>query len=443
MRFCPSCGTMNGDDDRFCKNCGTKLDWEDNINPETPDSHAIPNEEYHDAGQQTNEMESYPHYDNKTVWEEEMPAAQIRKKKLSKLQKTVIAEAVCLIAAIAAFFAAGNYKYSPGTVAERFFAAYASGDWAAMYAYLDLPEGAFLQEDMFEEMMENSQIQGITNYNITPSGRSEDGISRNYNVEYSIAGSGTSSMNLSLVQQGDNEMLFFDDWKVWMDGILSEDYQITVPAGTRIAVDGTELSDDVKIASASNGTDTYQLTLFNGVHTVTAAAPWCEIYESEFNTSGGGSLILSDLTPTSEGGLAFQAKLQEMLETFYSSAASGADFSEVEGLFADGAEDSDIYGDIKDRYEELKDSISHDPDDYYTFNQITFDNFSFESYMDNGMLMGELYFDYTIAYTYSGFGGTRSDTSTGTNNSVSAVFIYEEDTYKLMPVSITNYLWWQ
>lgn len=427
MRFCPSCGTKNGDDDRFCENCGTKLDREENINP----------------GQRPEQMGNSLHYDNEPVWEEQIPAAPVRKKRLSKLQKTVIAETVCLIVAVAAFFVAGNHKYSPGTVAEHFFAAYASGDWETVYAHLDVPEGDFLQEDMFEEIMENTQIQGITNYKITPSGGSEDGISRNYNVEYSIAGAGTSNMNLSLVQQGDKELLFFDDWKVWMDGILCEGYQITAPAGTRVAVDGTELSEDFMIASDGSGTDTYEITLFNGIHTITAAAPWCEIYESEFNTAEGGSLILSGLTPTSEGALAFQAKLQEMLETFYSSAASGADFSELEGMFAAGMENTDIYDNIKDRYEELKDSMSHDPADYYTFNQITFDNFSFESYVDNGRFIGELYFDYTIAYTYSGFGGTRSDTSSGTNNSVSAVFVYEGDTYKLVPVSITNYLWWQ
>lgn len=429
MRYCPSCGTKNGDDDRFCENCGTKLDREENINP----------------GQQTQQTGNSLHNDNETVWEEQIPApsAPVRKKKLSKLQIAVIAEAVCLIVAVAAFFVAGNHKYSPGSVAERFFAAYASGDWETVYAHLDIPEGDFLQEDMFKEIMENTQIQGITNYKITPAGGSGDGISRNYNVEYSIAGAGTSNMNLSLVQQGDKELLFFDDWKVWMDGIISEGYQITVPAGTRVAVDGTELSEDFRIASDGSGTDTYEITLFNGIHTVTAAAPWCEIYESEFNTAEGGSLILSGLTPTSEGALAFQAKLQEMLETFYSSAASGADFSEIEGMFAAGTENADIYDNIKDRYEELKESMSHDPDDYYTFNQITFDNFSFESYVDNGRLIGELYFDYTIAYTYSGFGSTRSDTSSGTNNSVSAIFVYEGDTYKLVPVSITNYLWWQ
>lgn len=429
MRYCPSCGTKNGDDDRFCENCGTKLDREENINP----------------GQQTQQTGNSLHNDNETVWEEQIPApsAPVRKKKLSKLQIAVIAEAVCLIVAVAAFFVAGNHKYSPGSVAERFFAAYASGDWETVYAHLDIPEGDFLQEDMFKEIMENTQIQGITNYKITPAGGSGDGISRNYNVEYSIAGAGTSNMNLSLVQQGDKELLFFDDWKVWMDGIISEGYQITVPAGTRVAVDGTELSEDFRIASDGSGTDTYEITLFNGIHTVTAAAPWCEIYESEFNTAEGGSLILSGLTPTSEGALAFQAKLQEMLETFYSSAASGADFSEIEGMFAAGTENADIYDNIKDRYEELKEPMSHDPDDYYTFNQITFDNFSFESYVDNGRLIGELYFDYTIAYTYSGFGSTRSDTSSGTNNSVSAIFVYEGDTYKLVPVSITNYLWWQ
>lgn len=429
MRYCPSCGTKNGDDDRFCENCGTKLDREENINP----------------GQQTQQTGNSLHNDNETVWEEQIPApsAPVRKKKLSKLQIAVIAEAVCLIVAVAAFFVAGNHKYSPGSVAERFFAAYASGDWETVYAHLDIPEGDFLQEDMFKEIMENTQIQGITNYKITPAGGSGDGISRNYNVEYSIAGAGTSNMNLSLVQQGDKELLFFDDWKVWMDGIISEGYQITVPAGTRVAVYGTELSEDFRIASDGSGTDTYEITLFNGIHTVTAAAPWCEIYESEFNTAEGGSLILSGLTPTSEGALAFQAKLQEMLETFYSSAASGADFSEIEGMFAAGTENADIYDNIKDRYEELKESMSHDPDDYYTFNQITFDNFSFESYVDNGRLIGELYFDYTIAYTYSGFGSTRSDTSSGTNNSVSAIFVYEGDTYKLVPVSITNYLWWQ
>ncbi len=462
MRFCPSCGTMNEDDARFCENCGTKLEWEENINPENAGSQNITEEGnydtdqenspaddgYSDAGQETEQMYSAPQYEEQPVWEEQIPVQtppeMVRKRKLSKLQTAVIAEAICLIAAVVIFFAVGNHKYSPDAVAERFFDAYATGDWAAAYSLLDVPEGDFLQESMFETLMEKVQFPDITNYSVQASGSSEGGLSRNYTAEYSVEGAGTAEMSFSLIRQSDKSMFFFNDWKVSIDGLLTDGYQITVPAGTQAAVDGVQLPDDYRISPDGSVSDVYQITLFSGTHTLTAAVPWCELYESDFNTTTESSLILTDVTPSAEGALAFQAKLQEMLETFYSSAASGADYSEIESLFAtDNEVYSNLSADIESRYEELSESISPDPDDYYTFNQITFDNFRCELNVEQGMLMGSLYYDYTIGYSYSGFSSSGNDTVTGSNNSSSAIFVYDGETYKVIPNSLTNYIWWQ
>lgn len=437
MRFCPSCGTVNEDNARFCENCGTRLAEEpvtpqatpDMVTPQAaPDTDRIPNPDP-------------VRYDGQPVWEEQIPEPKKPKTggKLSILQIVVIAEAICLVAAVIGLFAVGTMKYSAESVAKRYFAAYTAHDWDTVYALLDMPEGDFMEESQFAEMMERSQLSDIANFKVRPASGSEDGIVRYFDVEYSVAGQGASSTQLSLVRQNQKSMFLFDTWKVSTEGMVSDGFEISVPAGAQASVDGIALTEDYLTAANQDGLDTYQLSLLNGVHSIEVAAPWCELYEGEFDPSTEGSLTVSEMTLTEAGEAALEAKMQTALETFYSSAMAGADYSEVQGLFAADAAEG-----FESDYNDLKERLANDPDDYYTLNGITFNNFQSDFYVDYGVISGEMEGDYVVDYTYTStwFGNTETENRTSDSSFyMSASFVYEGDTYKLQYVSIPS-VWW-
>lgn len=433
MRVCPSCGTVNEDNARFCENCGTKLVESTSAEPAAAT-----------AGQETESIPGDGQYEEEQGWEEQQPANQRPRKsgtdkRLSALQKAVIIEAICLVAIVIGFFVLGNMKYNAESVAKRYFAAYAAHDWGTVYALLDVPEGDFMTKGQFAEMMERTQIPDISNYNVRPESSSEDKIVRYFDVQYTVAGQGASDTRLSLVRQNKKSLFLFDTWKVSTEGMVSEGFQIMVPAGAQAAVDGIGLTEDYKISESSEGMDTYQISLFNGVHAISVAAPWCEIYESEFDTASEGSLSVSGLTLTEAGETALEAKMQEALETFYAAAISGADYSEVQSLFS-----AEAAGEYEGEYNDLKERLASDPDDYYTLNQITFNDFQCDFYVDSNVVSGEMEGDYTVdyTYTYTGFGGTRTQNDTSNSSFyMTASFVYEGDTYKLQDVSIPS-VWW-
>ena len=135
-------------------------------------------------------------------------------------------------------------------------------------------------------------------------------------------------------------------------------------------MDGVELNDKYKVEDSSEGTDMYQISVFNGVHSIEVAVPWCELYEGEFDTSADSSATVTELTLSETGAKALQAKMEDALERFYTSAAAGEDYSEVSDLFTESAAPE-----YKSVYDDLKESLASESGDYYTMNQITFDNF--------------------------------------------------------------------
>ena len=202
---------------------------------------------------------------------------------------------------------------------------------------------------------------------------------------------------------------------------------------------GVELTEEYVVSNNTDGTDTYQISLFNGMHTITAAVPWCEVYEGEFDTSADGSIMVENLTLTDTGKTALQAKMQEALESLYTSAMADDDFSAVSDLFAENAA-----AEYEDTYNDLRDRLTDDPDDHYTLNQIAFDDFRCSFYAESGTISGEMDCDYTVdyTYTYSGFGSSRTENETNDGSAyVGATFVYEGDTYKLQYVNIPN-VWW-
>ena len=444
MRICPECGTNNSDDARFCEHCGRKLDMDDDMIQEENQDGELTETIRIDRepdGEAAREFQTGA--DRNVKWEEQTgqrgKSAPQGSGRLSLLQIIAIGEAVCLAVVIAAFFVIGFTKYNPRTAAEKYFSAYASGDWSAMYDLLEFPEENTMQEEQFADMMERTRTSDITNYTVKEADEENSDIARNFDVEYSVPGQGASKMRLTAVRQNSKAFFLFDIWKISAAGMITDDYPVVVPAGAKAAVDGVELSGKYKVEDNEEGTDTYRISVFNGVHSIEAAVPWCELYEGEFDTSSDSSAAVTELTPSEAGAKALQAKMEDALERFYTSAASGEDYSEVSDLFTESAAPE-----YKAVYDDLKESLASESGDYYTMNQITFDNFRCSFNVESGMIAGEMDCEYTMDYTYeySGFGssGRQSKTSEGSAY-MRASFAYDGTTYKIQKVSMPT-VWW-
>ena len=329
MLICPNCGTANTDDSKFCEGCGTKLEGvarqapggseeinaqpaaepenAPNMEPDggpaaepTVEPGAEPAEEQTEPAEEQTEPAMGPEseqwqpehtdqgYDPNMgqSFEQNMPqgfdqdftqnmaAGGAPRKKMSRLQLAVILEAACLVLLIVVFFAVGNSRSSAGSVAEKYFKAYVDQDWEEAYSMLEIPEGTFIQEDQYEQIMDASEQPEITNFQVQESvGDVEDGITRTFTVNYSINGQGQSSTTVTVVRQSRKSMLFFDTWKVSADGLIAQDYSIYVPQGAQAVVDGVQLTEE-QLSGDSEGMDCYQISIFNGTHSIQVEASW-------------------------------------------------------------------------------------------------------------------------------------------------------------------------
>lgn len=357
-----------------------------------------------------------------------MAAGGAPRKKMSKLQIAVILEAVCLVLLVVAFFAIGNSRSSAISVAEKYFKAYADQDWEEVYGMLEIPDGEFIQEDQYEKIMDASSLPEITNFQVQkPVGNVGDGITQTFEVNYSINGQGQSSTTVTVVKQSRKSMLFFDTWKVSADGLIAQNYNIYVPKGAQTAVDGVQLTEDY-LVSEEEGQDCYQISIFNGVHSIQAEIPWCETYEAQFDTTAQSECTVSGLTLSEEGTQAVETKLQEAMEAYCQAALAGSSFDEVKDLFAEGAPDSN-----EDYYENLRDSL--ETDKYSSAQQLQLSGFECdvsEVGTYNGSLQAELSYDYDVIYTYQGLFDDAPESRTKDGSSyASAQFVYDGDTYKL------------
>lgn len=491
MLFCPNCGTKNEDNAKFCGNCGTKLEgvpvvsdipaespaeeqnieaapestpWEQNVEvtPEsTPweqdnteslepvwEAQEEPKQKQQEGPLRPSQMkrarqqEQTKNGSSITIKKPNIDVKQYREKAkgLSKMQIAVILEIIALIAVIGIFCGIGSSKSSAEATAKRYFQAYIDRDWEEYYDLTDYPSGKFLQKAQFVEMMEDAYIPDITGFEVTAESQETSGIQKSYNIQYTVKGEGSNYMSIVLTKQSEKSMLFFDTWKVSPNFGVAQNFNIYIPTGASATVDGGALTDSDKTESDSEGMDCYQISLFAGDHTLQVAAPWFELYETEFYAYSGDYFTVSGMALTEEGKTAIQAKMQEGLEKIYLAAATEADFSEVEDLFLEEYKESG-----RDSYEYLVEKLNGS--ESYKLNQVAFSEFDCDVYTDSysGLLNADMTFDYELQYTYT-YTSWRNSTkkseekSYDGNTYMSASFGYNGETYKFTSVNIQSVL---
>ena len=100
--------------------------------------------------------------------------------------------------------------FSPERSAKRFFENYMSGDWAAVYQEIDLPEGEMLDEAHFLQMAEAWEHSEYLDYQMEPLGQTDgDSLYLGYRFTYSATGSSApSQLDVTLVRTGKTALLF-------------------------------------------------------------------------------------------------------------------------------------------------------------------------------------------------------------------------------------------
>lgn len=200
---------------------------------------------------------------------------KISKKDLSKKARSFLIEAAKIIvvlaicAGIGIFLALGNRAGSSQRFAEEYFSHYVTNNYKEMYKMIDCKESEFINLDNFIIKCEGEKIYGsITGYQLSKPVRQGKAVT--YVVTYYIGAEKIpNTYTITLHEQKKKTHLFFSTWKVSVNRFLINDYEINVPVGTGVNLDGIDIAKYKKGTSEDGTLDIYVVDkIFSGDHTV-------------------------------------------------------------------------------------------------------------------------------------------------------------------------------
>lgn len=420
--FCQNCGTKNNDASIFCESCGAKLE-----KPVAPQ-----------ATQQPVQPTQQP-------VQPVQPMQQLKPRKpIPKLAIAIAVEAVVLVAMIVVFFKVGNSVYGPEKVAEKFFVEVANQNFKEAYKVLDVEENDFVNEKAFENASCNVELSKVTDYTIKKTRGSDD--EKEVEITYKTKGSSSKrSYDISINKQKDKNMLFFEDWQVSPESMLVEDFQVIVPAGAEVTVDGVKLGKEYKDKSYDDEDESLQYFLipemFAGEHQVVVTQEgMAEVRKLVSVYDSYGGYYLYEMYPDEETMKAALETAMDDFEAIYTAAAAGEDFEAVADLFST---QEDRQEDAKEDYESLRDNLNNE-DGYRVVNKVAFSNLegsAYEGYVDEDELCMEvcLDYDYVVEYTEEWFGEVTNETYENSDY-MYIDLVYEDGEWLL--VSFYGYLYY-
>lgn len=226
---------------------------------------------------------------------------KISKEDLKNKMISFVKEAIKIIlilavfAGIGVFLAIGTRKGSPERFAEQYFSYYVTNNYKEMYAMTDCEESEFINLENFINKCEGEKVYGsITGYKLSKP--VTEGNTKTYVVTYYIGADKTpNTYTITLHKQKKNVYLFFDTWKVSVDRYMIHDYKISVPVGTKVLMDGIDISS-YKTGTSEDGTlDNYSVNpIFSGDHTVSVHLDATgEITKTQYVTEETDSILIT------------------------------------------------------------------------------------------------------------------------------------------------------
>ena len=266
--FCAECGTKNKSDAQFCESCGHKLE---NEKPK------------------------------KTVKTKSQATKNATKKEISKKNKIILAIGTIIVVALAIVYFILNNMTKPSTIAEKFFNATMSYDAEAMYEYLDVKESEFTTKEVFKKIIDSSKdeddVPTVVNYTVGKSIPATDKLSTTVTITYMLKNSDKSNtLDVKLIKDKNKKWLIFDNWKVNVSGFdIVDDYEIKVMKGSKVKVEGVEVSSKYLNKKESDGSfDVYTMpAMFETTYNIVVTLPIGVDIEDKMRVSEGNSYTYS------------------------------------------------------------------------------------------------------------------------------------------------------
>ena len=345
--FCPNCGTKNEDDAAFCGNCGTPLTQntaqgtqdmvagvqQENVQPvqeqaveqqsnvQQPQGQFVgqqfngqpqggyaqqPQGQF--GGQQFNGQPQGGYAQQpqgqfvgqqfngqpQNGYVQQAPKKQF---KVTKKMITIAAAVLAVVIAVVAFVCIGKSGSDYKKTAKKYAEAVLNCEWDKAYDMVNFPDSEFLTKDAYKLVNKDvtpkkPSVLTVTDsdlYSLGLNSQAAGSIGKEVKVVYSTPGASQSYMNLYMDVAPKKYMLFFRQYKVSSDSLVSADTMVRVPAGSKLSINGVEVNDSYKVSatgSSSKTQDSYKIPfLFDGANTIKVTGDLFEDYETTFSVS--------------------------------------------------------------------------------------------------------------------------------------------------------------
>lgn len=214
-------------------------------------------------------------------------------KKLHILSKIAILEWVAVAALLVGSYMMGQKYFSAEQSAKQYFTALMSGKVSDAYQCIDVSADSMVNENNFKTVVAQQGCKKISGYDIVRDVEKNDHmheITIRYNVKESTE---DFYYTVCMEKTGEKKFYLFDQWKVNVGDVVAQKVKVTVPKGTKVSINGKELSKDWK--KVQENEDCYTIPkMFYGTYEAKATHP---IYEDEtFTLCVDGEENIGELT---------------------------------------------------------------------------------------------------------------------------------------------------
>lgn len=296
--FCPNCGKEDLENSKYCMYCGAEM---------------IDNQNFGGAAEQLSRAaqalapmaRAFAHKARALA----PKARAFAHKALALLaeawrfltaHKKVAVPVCAALLALAVLTALLGSLFSPERIARGYFQAVMEADAGKAYGCVDVADTPFTRRDDFEAFWRDAYSkQDVYNYTVEELGAADGGaMERTYCISYYLRGdSQPHSMDVTVVKDSRKEFLLFDRYRV-LPNFLAVNYEIAVPSGSTVTLNGEALVDP----DTWGGAQVYRLpALFQKPYELSVSHPLGgALTETVYPVSGDvyscGGLVYSEQT---------------------------------------------------------------------------------------------------------------------------------------------------
>lgn len=407
--FCGECGAKIKKNAAFCEECGAKVPKESSEEKETI--------------------------------VEEKPYKPMSKKKKIGLLALVIVVVIAIVG-----YNILQKKFGPEGVATAYFEALVSNDLDKIYDSLKLDgDTTFITKEVFKEVFDqdDNSLADVTNYKLSDVDYSDDELTATVNFAVTKEdSSGEQTVSIDVVKQSGKKFLIFDEWELANDNItvlgidLVENYQIRVPKGAKVSVEGIELTSKYMDSEESTEElDVYVIpNLFATTIDIKTILPsGIEINDEEsisrYNSSYTAELSLKALSDDMVTKL--QEQIKSDLTTMYANIIAKKDWNAVKESYSYNNVNLSA---LQEEYVELYEDVAEDEDKTLKAFEVTNVTLTNVKLSDDGELVVSAKFNYNYTIDYQTYKDETKTKEGKSSYNTTITYDYFENAYKIKDI---------